>query len=316
MRISSAGPQGERSGRGLNGLKTAEHMLTEYGVGFVRCLLGVVDSNGIERGIQRSLASRGIHRVAGGTDALGVAPTGQSGLPDRFVGLQEELYRGEREDLGSDVTSFHDERAEDGAVTLPGDHPVADLGDLGDDRDGLFDPVGPDLCGWKVAVDVKPGLTVDDPHIRLPASHETHDGEFVGIGHGFLAPESGLEGPPSQGAVHGAGIDVDAAELGCQPAGKGALSRGAGAIDRDDLGETQGAFGPGLERDGLQSACRSAGSSRRPSGTLRTLAPIPSGTAAASFWKKFGNVFFTHDGFLIFSPGTCKPRVAKHIAMR
>jgi hypothetical protein len=40
------------------------------------------------------------------------------------------------------------------------------------------------------------------------------------------------------------------------------------------------------------------------------LAPIPCGAGAASFWKKFGKVFLTHDGFLIFMPGTCKPRVA------
>ena len=42
----------------------------------------------------------------------------------------------------------------------------------------------------------------------------------------------------------------------------------------------------------------------------------PWGGAAASFWKKFGNVFFTHAGFLSFMPGTFNPRIAKHIAMR
>ena len=46
------------------------------------------------------------------------------------------------------------------------------------------------------------------------------------------------------------------------------------------------------------------------------LAPSPFGGGAASFWKKFGNVFFTHAGFLIFIPGTFNPRIAKHIAMR
>src|ERR1035437_4070406 len=45
-------------------------------------------------------------------------------------------------------------------------------------------------------------------------------------------------------------------------------------------------------------------------------APKPCGGGAASFWKKFGNVFFTQAGFVIFMPGTFNPRIAKHIAMR
>ena len=35
-----------------------------------------------------------------------------------------------------------------------------------------------------------------------------------------------------------------------------------------------------------------------------------------TFWKKFGNVFFTHAGLIMRMPGTFNPRIAKHIAMR
>src|SRR5262245_20728091 len=48
----------------------------------------------------------------------------------------------------------------------------------------------------------------------------------------------------------------------------------------------------------------------------RIVTPRPCGGAEASFWKKFGNVFFTHEGFLILMPGTFNPRIEKHIAMR
>jgi len=54
----------------------------------------------------------------------------------------------------------------------------------------------------------------------------------------------------------------------------------------------------------------------RPDAASKIVAPNPFGGGVASFWKKFGNVFFTHAGFLIFMPGTFNPKTAKHIAMR
>ena len=64
------------------------------------------------------------------------------------------------------------------------------------------------------------------------------------------------------------------------------------------------------------SANNSFKSSFRPVLASRIVAPKPFGGGAASFWKKFGNVFFTQAGFLILMPGTFNPRTAKHIAMR
>ncbi len=46
-----------------------------------------------------------------------------------------------------------------------------------------------------------------------------------------------------------------------------------------------------------------------------TLIPNPAGGFAASFSKKFGNVFRTQSGFRIFIPGTTSPSIAKHIAI-
>lgn len=64
------------------------------------------------------------------------------------------------------------------------------------------------------------------------------------------------------------------------------------------------------------SAKSSSCPSTRPVCPSKIVTPSPCGGAAASFWKKFGNVFFTQLGFRNLIPGTFRPSTAKHIAMR
>src|ERR1035438_355661 len=64
----------------------------------------------------------------------------------------------------------------------------------------------------------------------------------------------------------------------------------------------------GRGRGRIYSANKSSNPSFRPVLASKIVAPRPFGGGAASFWKKFGNVFFTHAGFLILMPGTFNPR--------
>src|SRR5208283_4552932 len=153
-----------------------------------------------------------------------------------------------------------------------------------------------------------------------------------GDGLGVLHVNPAFQAIPRQRAIHRAGVHVNVAERPGHELRVRALAARARAINGDDnrlfqvfprsrrCETADKIISPSLprshERGYSHSANNSSSFSFRPVFASRIVAPRPFGGGAASFWKKFGNVFFTQAGFLILMPGTFNPRIAKHIAMR
>ena len=156
---------------------------------------------------------------------------------------------------------------------------------------------GADFLLGEIAVHLQPHTVTAAHQFRRPiAAQLLHRG-------GILHIRAALQRVPSQCAVHRPGVHVHKAQLGGDDLGVRAFATGAGAVDSDD------------NRVAHDSANNSSPASDCPSAS-RISTPNPLGGAAASFWKKLGNVFRTQAGSRRRMPGTFSPSIAKHIAMR
>jgi hypothetical protein len=143
-------------------------------------------------------------------------------------GVEVEFERGFREDVSADVATFHDEVAEAGAIALAFDHPVADFGDGGDVGGGGAGFGCADCLVGIEAIDEEPDVAVGAGEFGFPAAENARDG------FGIVDIDVVSEAVPGQGAIHGAGIDVDVAECVGDTSGIGAFAAGAGPVDGDD----------------------------------------------------------------------------------
>ena len=256
---------------------------------------GVVDDDGALWDDEGGGGASAVALVASGEvflDAVGVT----AGLALAGGGVEVEFKGGLGKDVGADVAAFHDKVAKLCAGTLLLLHPLADTGDGGDGGDGGAGLGGADFCLGVIAIDEQARVAVLAGKLVVPLA------AVGGDGLGVAGVDTLLQAMPGKGAVHGAGVDVGAAEGLGDEFRVGAFAAGAGAVDGDDEGIAHSAF-------------RASPTRGRPAAS-RISAPTPCGGGAASFWKKLGKVLRTQAGSRSFMPGTLRPRMAKHIAMR
>jgi len=87
---------------------------------------------------------------------------------------------------------------------------------------------GSDFLFRVEVIDEEADLLVDADEGGFPVTEEFGDGL------GIMDIDALLEAMPGEGAVHGAGVDIDEAEGGGDAFGGGAFAAGAGAVDGDD----------------------------------------------------------------------------------
>lgn len=210
------------------GLNAGEHL--------VEGELGGVKNDGIGSGTQRGFNPVAVSLVAfaeffaegfgcdGGSWRLEVASlaAGLGGC------VEEELDFGVGKDDGADVAAFHDDAALTAHGALQVNHPGSDGGmdadaggSLGDgglaQRGGNIDAVEEDAVaagGWLELDGGGAGERLEVP--------------------GVVGVDAGVECLAGEGAVHGAGLKIEEAEVCGKMAGDGAFAGSGGSVNRDD----------------------------------------------------------------------------------
>jgi hypothetical protein len=167
----------------------------------------------------------------GALDPGGERHRGGSGLEEAAVatdfggGVQEDLDLGVGEDGGSDVAALHDDSARGAECALLIDHPGPELG-----VDGYLRCRGCDVRVADTAGDIAP--VEEDAiafHERLQGdaciSGEVEEGVF------FVEGEIAFDGLEGEGAIHGAGFEIEEAKAAGEMGGEGALPCPCGAVD-------------------------------------------------------------------------------------
>src|SRR5258708_5520758 len=142
---------------------------------------------------------------------------------DVRAGVQEDLHRGAREYHGSDVTTLDHARCRRPGLALFLDQRPADGGDLSDFRRSVGDLGGADGLRHVLAVQQYGGSARDE----FDAGFAGELFEPMHVGDGDIR----AQGPQRDGAVHGAGVDVQVSELVGDAAGERALAGAGRAVD-------------------------------------------------------------------------------------
>ncbi len=199
-------------------------------------LAGGIDKGGVGRLDERRSVAAAVAGVAVGDlarefvevdgETFGFEFGGTAAGTFLGAGIEKDLDVGVGENDTANVAAFHDEARFLGHVALDGHHGAAHTGDGGHKTGGGGD--------FGRADGVANVFAVQEYAARL--HFEFNVGVF---GHGFHAfhvrgINARAQHPKGDGAVHGAGVDIDGANLFGDAARDGALARTRGAVDCDD----------------------------------------------------------------------------------
>jgi len=142
-------------------------------------------------------------------------------------GVEEDFDFGVGEDGGTDVAAFHDDAAGLTEGALLGDHPDAEAGVDGDAGGG-----GGDVGVADAAADV---AAVEEDAVAIAQRFELDGGVGGEVEEGLLVVEVeiAVDGLKGEGAVHGAGFEVEETEAAGQVGGDSGFPGTGGAIDGD-----------------------------------------------------------------------------------
>jgi len=195
---------------------------------------GGVDDDCAGRAGERGGGAGGVEAVAFG-DGVGLAFGGTALGAGRGVGGEEKAEGGVGKDDGADVAAFHDEagramrEGDRGLGALVVEEEAADGGKRGEAGDvgvhGFAAEVG---IGGDFTGEGKAGGAAGD------LGGERELGEGGGDGGGVVRRDAGAEEGEGDGAVVGAGVDVEEVEARGEGAGEGGLAGGGAAVNGDD----------------------------------------------------------------------------------
>jgi hypothetical protein len=178
-------------------------MFEQLGKRLFHRLSRIVNADGVQRWNQRPLPSIDIQLIAirGGF----VSPILHPLLACGRIGIEKKLDGGQGKNFGPNITAFHDQGAKLETVPLPGDHPVSNFPDLGNDGHRFFHRIGTDFSAWEVSRHVKPKRPFHHPQFGFPSTKCRQDGfggegiELGGcLGYGHML----LKAVPGECSVH------------------------------------------------------------------------------------------------------------------